>query len=318
MKSTFHLALVAALFLGGCSTVTKETVNHLPSAGPQISPTLAQPTTAFKGLKRKVAIARFSNETRAGQRFLLSGTQDRIGKQASDILAARLAATGQFILLERSDLSAVIAEQQFTQLQSAQVGADYLIIGSVSEYGRADKSETGVFSRNKIQSASARVNVRLVNVRSGQVIYAEEGSGEATSEANTVFGVGANAGYDASLDDKALSAAISKLTSNLLENLMDLPWQAYLLGQQGSHYLMTGGDDQGIQIGDNFMVIRQGKRVKNPQTGLMIELPGQSVATIKVLSFAGEGDNQLSLCALVSGTLSGANLADLVVRPSGR
>lgn len=318
MKSTYLLALMASLLISGCSTVTKETVNHLPGAGPQISPTLAQPAMPYKGLKRKVAIARFSNETRAGQRFLLSGTEDRIGKQASDILAARLTATGQFILLERSDLSAVIAEQQFNQLQATQVGADYLIIGSVSEYGRADKSETGVFSRNKIQSAQARVNVRLVNVRTGQIIYAEEGSGEATSEANTVFGVGANAGYDASLDDKALSAAISKLSSNLLENLMDLPWQAYLIGQQGSQYLMTGGANQGIQIGDIFSVIRQGERVKNPQTGLMIELPGQPVASIKVVSFAGEGENQISVCALVTGKLSGANLANLVVRPSVR
>ncbi len=316
LKNSYGVALIAAALMSGCSTVTKETVNKFPSAGPQISPTLMQPATPYKGLKRKVAIARFSNETRAGNRFLLSGSEDRIGKQASDILAARLTATGQFILLERSDLSAVIAEQQLNKLQVEQVGADYLIIGSVSEYGRADKSESGVFSRNKIQTAQARVNVRLVNVRTGQVIYSEEGSGDATSEANTVFGVGANAGYDASLDDKALSAAISKLTSNLLENLMDLPWQAYLVGQQGQYYLMTGGANQGIQTGDLFNVITRGERVKNPQTGLMLELPGKNVATLKVLSFAGEGDNQVSVCALINGKLATSHFDNLVVRPT--
>lgn len=313
MLSRFSLLLFCALLASGCSTVTKETINHTPQA--QISPSLMQPATPYKGLKRKVAIARFSNETRAGNRFLLNGSEDRIGKQASDILAARLTATQQFILLERADLGAVIAEQKLNQLQTSQVGADYLIIGSVSEYGRADKSETGVFSRNKIQTAQARVNVRLVNVRTGQIIYSEEGSGEAVSEANSVFGVGANAGYDASLDDKALSAAISKLISNLLENLMDLPWQAYLVGQQGSSYLMTGGANQGIQIGDVFNVIARGQSVKNPQTGLMLELPGKTIATLKVTAFAGETDNQISLCTLTSGSLPAKGLDTLVVRP---
>jgi hypothetical protein len=316
LKKTWPITLISVALITGCSTVTKETVNHLPATTPQISPTLMQPATPYKGLKRKVAIARFSNETRAGNRFLLAGTEDRIGKQASDILAARLTATGQFILLERADLGAVIAEQQLNQLQVSQVGADYLIIGSVSEYGRADKSETGVFSRNKIQTAQAKVNIRLVNVRTGQIIYSEEGSGDAVSEANSVFGVGANAGYDASLDDKALSAAISKLTSNLLENLMDLPWQAYLIGQQGVYYLMTGGANQGIQIGDVFNVVARGQSVKNPQTGLMIELPGKNIATLKVLSFAGEGDNQVSVCALNSGSIPKQGLESLVVKPA--
>jgi curli biogenesis system outer membrane secretion channel CsgG len=304
--------LTAVLLAAGCSTVTKPTVNSLPVVQPQVSATLQQP--AFKGLKRKVAIARFSNETSAGASFLLDGKSDRIGKQASDILAARLAETGKFILLERADLDKIQGEAALANLDQVSVGADYLIIGSVSEYGREAVSETGVFSRNKKQLARAKVNVRLVDVSTGQIVYSEEGSGEALSEANTVFGVGERAGYDSSLDDKALSAAISKLVSNVVENLMDKPWQAYLIGEQDSLYIMTGGKSQGVQVGDQFSVIQRGRIVRNPQTGLNLELPGTQVGTLKVVTQAGQGDNEISLCQVTAGTLQGHDLGKLVIQ----
>ncbi len=305
-------ALAAVLLTAGCSTVTQPVNNSLPVTQPQVSATLQQ--AEFKGLKRKVAIARFSNETTAGASFLLDAKNDRIGKQATDILSARLAETQKFILLERADLDKLHNEAALANLAKANVGADYLIIGSVSEYGREAVSETGVFSRNKMQKAHAKVNVRLVDVRTGQIVYSEEGSGEALSEANTVFGVGEQAGYDSSLDDKALSAAISKLVSNVVENLMDKPWQAYLIGEQSGLYIMTGGKSQGVKVGDAFAVLQKGKVVRNPQTGLNIELPGTPVGTLKVVSQAGQGDNEISLGQLASGSLKGQSLDNIVVQ----
>jgi len=43
----------------------------------------------------------------------------------------------------------------------------------------------------KSQLPYAKVHVRLIEVRTGQILYSEEGEGEAFSEAGTVFGVGA-------------------------------------------------------------------------------------------------------------------------------
>ena len=47
-------------------------------------------------------------------------------------------------MLERSDLNLVADEGSLDK-----VGSKYLIIGSVSEYGRSTTSDVGVFSRNK-------------------------------------------------------------------------------------------------------------------------------------------------------------------------
>lgn len=313
MKIVFISLLASVIAISGCSTVTKPTVNKVASE-PVISPVLQQEA---KGLKRKIAIARFSNETKHGSSFLLDENNDRVGKQAMDILSARLTETGKFIMLERADLDKVTKEAGLSGLESSIVGADYLIVGSVSEFGRSSTSEVGIFSRNKKQVAKATVNVRLINVKTGQIVFSEEGSGESDSEANSVFGVGERAGYNSSLDDNALSAAISKLTSNLVENLLDIPWRSYIVDESDGAYIIAGGAEQGIESGDEFKVLAPGKTVKNPQTGLDIELPGKTIGHLQVIQTAGSGQNEISICALTDGSFAGFELSALYIQEKG-
>ena len=63
-----------------------------------------------KTIKRKVAIGRFSNETQYGKGIFYDKENDPMGKQAMDILSAKLAQSGKFILLERSDLDLLVKE----------------------------------------------------------------------------------------------------------------------------------------------------------------------------------------------------------------
>lgn len=317
MPCTFRTVCFAGFLavIAGCSTATKEVVNSTSDDVITSSPTSSQATA--KSLKRVVAIARFSNETRSGQSFLVDQSYDRVGKQAADILATRLTDSGKFIMLERSDLGKIDQERKIAKLSSQAVGADFLIVGSVSEFGRSIESEVGIFSRNKKQKVRAVVNVRLLNVNTGEIIYSEEGNGEALSEANTVFGVGAKAAYDSALDDKALSAAISKLVSNLTENLLDQQWRSYLLSQDQNQYVMAGGKTQGVEVGNQFSVFLPGKKIKNRQTGMDVELPASKLAEIEVTNLAGSGKNEISMCRLVSGDISDQPLDKLYVAEKG-
>src|SRR5690606_11078734 len=79
-------------------------------------------------LKRKVAIARFSNETTYAKGIFYDKDNDPMGKQALDILSTKLASTGKFILLERQDMDKIMEELKLAGNQGSQkVGADYLI-----------------------------------------------------------------------------------------------------------------------------------------------------------------------------------------------
>jgi len=306
MKNNAFPLMAAVLFLlPSCATVHDKPVTHLNNPAPAISPTLQQSNERV--LKRKVAIARFSNETKQGRSFLLSTTGDQIGKQASDILSTKLAATNKFILLERTDLDKLSAEKNLNglKIKMKTIPADFLILGSVSEFGREITSDVGIFSRTKKQKARAKVNVRLIKVSTGQIVYSEEASGYAEVEAGSVLGVGNRAGYDSTLNDEAISAAISKLVSNIVENMMDGQWRTFLVGQDGSLYYIAGGKTQGIAVGDKFQVMAKGRNVTNPQTGITMALPGKKIATIQVESTAGDNiDNEVSLCKVIDGMVS--------------
>lgn len=263
-------------------------------------------------LKRKIAISRFSNETQSGNSFLVSNNGDRIGKQASDILSAKLSESQKFLIFERLDSGGLSAEKILAGLKEDGIAVDYLIVGSVTEFGRSTESDTGVFSRAKIQKAFAKVAVRLVEVSTGRIIHSEEGAGEALITTKKTMGVGSSAGFDQSLTDKAISAAIGKVVSNLVENMTGKPWRSYLLTDEGEgSYILAGGASQGITTGTEFVVIKRGRKIKNPQTGAVIELPGKKVATVEVVMTLGEDElSEVSYVTLTSGSVDGAALDD--------
>ena len=277
------------LMISSCATVTNPTIVSIEANKPVVSKTIENQPKHF--IKRKVAIGRFTNETNYGKGFFDKSSEHGIGRQAMDILSARLAASEKFIMLEREDMDLINSELEMNNLGSINIAADYLILGSISEFGRNTTGEVGMFSRTKKQTAFAKVNIRLVDVSTGQVIYSEEGSGEAFSEVGTVLGAGSRAGYDSSLNDKVISAAISKLVNNIIENLTEKPWRSYILNIQNENIVIAGGKTQGINIGDTFNIFKKGDIVTNPQTGMKIELPGELIGKIKITQTVGTNIN---------------------------
>ncbi len=301
------LGLTICLTLVNCTT-TQNVV--------QVEPQIQTVKVDEQVLKRKVAIARFSNETQYAKGLFYDKENDPIGKQALDILSTKLASSGKFILLERQDMDKIEAELELAGNNNLQkVGADYLIIGSVTEYGRKNVGDVNVFSRSKTQTVEAAVSIRLVDVSNGQIIYSEEAKGQAETTSQTVMGLGERTDYDATLSDKAISAAISKLVENIINNSMEKPWKSYFLTHDENGILISGGASQGLEVGDVFEVVEKGKSIKNPQTGMMMELPGKVVGKVRI-DFTG-GDtpqNEFSLVIFTEGNIDPQNLSSYYIK----
>lgn len=268
-----------------------------------------------KIIKRKVAIGRFSNETQYAKGLFYDKENDPMGKQALDILSAKLAATNKFILLERSDLSSLMEEatKGGENIQKA-IGADYLIIGSITEFGRKNTGQAKVFSTTKTQTVEAAVSLRLVDVSTGLIIYSAEAKGSAEQTTKTSMGLGGKADFDATLSDKAISAAISQLVENIINKCTDKAWRSYFLSYDTDAILISGGKSQGIEEGSIFKAIKKGKTVKNPQTGLMIELPGKVLGKVKVVMTGGDTpESEYSIVTFTEGDIDKNNLSEYYI-----
>lgn len=259
-------------------------------------------------IKRKVAIGRFSNETQYAKGIFYDKENDPMGKQALDILSAKLAASGKFLLLERSDIASLLEEATKSDNGLATIGADYMIIGSITEFGRKNVGKSGVFGNTKSQIVEAAVAIRLVDVSTGLIIYSDEGKGMAELTTRTTMGVGGKADYDATLSDKAISEAIGQLVENIINKCTDKPWRTFFLSYDADAQLVAGGKSQGLKVGDKFAVKTKGKKVKNPQTGVMIELPGKQIGTVYVIQTG--GDTPETEYSFVEFTSNGANEID--------
>ena len=262
-------------------------------------------------IKRKVAIGRFSNETQYAKGLFYDKENDPMRKQALDILSSKLAASGKFILLEREDLDILVSEAGEGMNK---IGADYIILGSITEFGRKTEGEQRVFSSTKTQTVEAAVSIRLVEASTGLIIYSDEAKGYAETSSKQTMGIGGTAGYDATLSDKAISAALSQLVENIINKCMDKPWKSYILSVEDGTYIISGGASQGLVAGDKFNVYKKGKVVKNPQTGMDVELPGTKIGEITILtSFGDTPETELSFCTYEGEILDVENLMNYYI-----
>jgi curli biogenesis system outer membrane secretion channel CsgG len=265
-----------------------------------------------KILKRKVAIGRFTNETRYGRTFQLDSQDDPLGKQAADMLMTRLVASNKFLVFERQDLGRIEKEQAILK-ESNLIGVDALILGSVTEFGRSTTGKSGFLSATKVQTARAKVDIRLADARTGYIFFTASGTGEASTESGAIAGYGSKADYDGTLNDRAIAAAISDVQNTLISKLEERPWRTDILKADGKRIFLSGGARQGLKVGDVLTVMKQGDTVKSTQTGFAITLPPTSIGKLRITTLFGDNEsNEGSVAELISGVTAGAGQAVFV------
>ncbi|MFZ2725465.1 MAG: CsgG/HfaB family protein [Methylococcaceae bacterium] len=217
MKYKIIPFLIATVLLSAC--VNRETHENVVDKGPQVAFAPLPPAERIT-----LAIARFTNESVYGSGLFTDASGDRIGKQASDLLARHLSASGRFNIVERQDMGKLKEEAKLMGLNEEQFsknmkGVDALILGSVAELGRDTTGNIWLLGKEKTQRARARVVLRLVDPKTGEIFYSQEGSGEAMLSDTSTLGFGGTAGFDSTLEGKAIDAAIVNMINNVIQTL---------------------------------------------------------------------------------------------------
>jgi curli biogenesis system outer membrane secretion channel CsgG len=181
----------------------------------------------YAGVRVPVSVGKFDNRS-SFMRGVFSNNEDRMGSQAQTILITHLQQSQRFGVLDRSIMTEIKQEAALKKQSQNLKGAEYVVTGDVTEFGRKDVGDRqlfGILGRGKTQVAYAKVNLNIVNTLTSEVVYSSQGAGEYSLSEREVIGFGSTAGYDATLNGKVLDLAIRDAVNNLVSGIDSGAWR---------------------------------------------------------------------------------------------
>lgn len=214
---TLGVSSIAPVVFVGCATETSQTV------APQQVHTA---NTPYSGTKSTLAVGKFDNRS-SFMRGLFSDGVDRLGGQAKTILITHLQQANRFTVVDRDNMGEISQEAQFKGQVQKIKGADFVITGDVTEFGRKETGDHqlfGILGRGKTQVAYAKVSLNVVKPTTSEVVFSVQGGGEYALSNREIVGFGGTASYDATLNGKVLDLAIREAVNRLTDGLATGEW----------------------------------------------------------------------------------------------
>lgn len=208
---------IAAL-ISGCATEGSRT---LPV------PKVESAARPFTGAPVPVSIGKFDNRSSFLRGIFFTG-EDRLGNQAQTILVSHLQQSQRFNVLDRTLLSEIAQEARFKNQAQAIKGADYVITGDVTEFGRkevGDRQLFGILGRGRSQVAYSKVTLNIVNPQTSEVVFSTQGAGEYSLSEREIIGFGGTSSYDSTLNGKVLDLAIRDAINALVAGMDSGAWR---------------------------------------------------------------------------------------------
>lgn len=182
---------------------------------------------SYSGPRTPISVGKFDNRS-SFMRGVFSDNVDRLGGQAQTILITHLQQSRRFSVLDRSNMTEIKEEAALQKKAQVLKGADFVVTGDVTEFGRRDVGDRqlfGLLGRGKTQIAYAKVNLNIVNTLTSEVVFSSQGAGEYSLSEREVIGFGGTAGYDSTLNGKVLDLAIRDAVNTLVSGIDSGAWR---------------------------------------------------------------------------------------------
>jgi curli biogenesis system outer membrane secretion channel CsgG len=273
--------------------------------------------------KRRVAVLSFDYATVQSQVSAIYGTNQDVGKGIADLIVEKLVSTGKYSVIERKALDKVLGEQNFSNSDRADsnsaakigriLGVDAIITGSITQFGRDDKSTQvggGAMSRvsdrfglGGIKRSEAKavvgISARMINTDTAEIIAVAKGVGESTRKGTSLIGAGGGdvaAGAGGGMTSKnfgntilgeAVNAAVDQLCAQFDASASQLPVKAVVIDglvadAAGNTLVLNVGSRRGLKVGDQLDVRRKIKDVRDPATGKILRSIADKVGEVVV------------------------------------
>ena len=219
---------------------------------------------------------------------------DRAAKDFESQLIGVLISSGQYDVVERDRLDKVLSEMglsatglisednaiQFGELS----GADYTLTGSLLD-ARIVPFDNIIYSGKK---AVVKFDIRLVDNRTGKIIFAEIVGGSKTV-AKELGGLDGTA---------SISEAVNDAAKEVIKLLNEKnPLTGNVAHVTDSQVYLDLGSDNGVRVGEKFIVYREGQPIMNPVTHELMAVEENNVGMVKIM----EVKSNYSICTYSNG-----------------
>ena len=279
-------------------------------------------TPAASSAKRILAIDEFDYGTVKSTAQAIFGTHVDLGKGIQALLMKRIAESGQFRVVERRNLSKLLAEQDLGASNRARqapnarigriIGADAILMGTITIFGRDDKRRgvdlggyaPKVLGRTRVgageSTAVVAVSYRLVDAETSEVIDQGEARGESRRKATSlaIAGAGSRGGgfgstdltstnFAATIVGEATTECIDKVASSANARASgvqarSLEIEARIADVSGDRIYLAAGGVNGVSNCDRFDVYRVRREILDPTTKEVIDYDLERVGQLLI------------------------------------
>lgn len=293
LASALGLAMVPlAAGQGGWGGGTKVKADHGFKAG------------EYMGLKHAIGVRNFRNESGWEGRW-------RLGENLTEMLEAALIDSGRFVVLQREQLNAVLAEQDLMARGRADdtVGvarkrhflpARFIASGAVVDVEEEVSLSDAAVRLDRFRIGSGRaasqitVVVTVTDTTTGEIVAKERVVGRAGS-------VGWRVGYSGNFEGEvgsfartplgeAAQHAVEQAVAFLSATLAKEPFEAHIVGVSTNGWIILNrGRNFGVRAGQRFVMLGEDKALIDPVTGALLGLEdGAPIGVLKVVRSTGK------------------------------
>jgi len=210
----------------------------------------------------------------------------------------QLVSSGEFTVIERSKIAAVLAEQGLgasgavTASTAPKIGkllgVQLLFTGSITAFSIKKTGGTIAGFGASFGKAESKLDVRMIDTTTGEILLAATGAGNKKMGGAAFKGVSFEQEYDYGVASEALRPAVEEVTKKVLAQMPKLASLAPVAGSgkvvdvRGPKIYIDGGQEGGVNVGDVYAVYRVTDEIKDEDGNVLdsvTEKVGQIVVT---------------------------------------
>jgi curli biogenesis system outer membrane secretion channel CsgG len=251
---------------------------------------IAAPAAAQQN-KPRLAVLNFANNS------TWTYWGENLGRAVADELVTQLVKSGQFTMVERAQLDAILAEQQLGASGAIQpataakigkiLGVAAIVTGSITQFSvqRTSVGFRGI--GGSYSNAESKLDVRLIDTTTAEIFAVAEGQGNIRMGGGFFQGVGGERTFDQGAAQEAVRPAVLNVVKQIVaqgEKLAAMvpPSPAgQIVGVNNGMYYINRGEAAGVKVGQRFEVSRVIDEIKDAD-GRVLDRIINKVGTLEV------------------------------------